>query len=100
MVAGPGGSGTAMLWRKGKRFGEMYTDSQLDVLGFDPRGKLTSLLTSRTQFNFGPVQASTCPLLPFLASATMRIEIVGHGYSPPFPKVWASSLSTHSMREY
>lgn len=28
-----------MLWKKGKRFGEMYTDSQLDVLGFDPRGE-------------------------------------------------------------
>ncbi|WWD16924.1 hypothetical protein CI109_101356 [Kwoniella shandongensis] len=27
-----------MLWNKGKRFGEMYTDGQLDVLGFDPRG--------------------------------------------------------------
>ena len=28
-----------MLWSKGKLFGEMYTDDQLDVLGFDPRGE-------------------------------------------------------------
>jgi hypothetical protein len=28
-----------MLWSKGKVFGDMYTDGQYDVLGFDPRGE-------------------------------------------------------------
>ncbi|KAK8861188.1 hypothetical protein IAR55_002007 [Kwoniella newhampshirensis] len=37
LTSGPGGSGTSMLWAKGKLFGDMYTDGQMDVLGFDPR---------------------------------------------------------------
>lgn len=35
---GPGGSGTQMLWKRGKAFGEIYGGGEMDVLGFDPRG--------------------------------------------------------------
>lgn len=36
---GPGGSGTNLIWRKGKDFSDSFTDGEFDVLGFDPRGE-------------------------------------------------------------
>lgn len=35
---GPGGSGTNLVWRKAERFSSLYSNSTLDVLGWDPRG--------------------------------------------------------------
>lgn len=35
---GPGGSGTALVWRLAERFSHTYTDDTFDVLGWDPRG--------------------------------------------------------------
>lgn len=40
---GPGGSGTAMVWRSAETLSRRLGDSRLDVLGWDPRGVNASL---------------------------------------------------------
>lgn len=40
---GPGGSGTNLVWRAAEDFTQRFSDGQMDVLGWDPRGVNTSL---------------------------------------------------------
>lgn len=40
---GPGGSGTGLVWRAAEDDGKRFTDGQLDVLGWDPRGVNSSI---------------------------------------------------------
>ncbi|OGE55810.1 hypothetical protein PENARI_c004G09548 [Penicillium arizonense] len=40
---GPGGSGTAFLWQRAEEMTNRFSDGQLDVLGWDPRGVNFSL---------------------------------------------------------
>lgn len=40
---GPGGSGTSMAWSRAELLSKRFTDSQFDVLGWDPRGVNASL---------------------------------------------------------
>lgn len=61
---GPGGSGVAYAWSSAEKISSNYTDSQYDVLGFDPRGVNASVPHVSCYPNYG-YSDRTAPLGSF-----------------------------------